>query len=219
SAGPAYVFLALEHSSAFIAESALASLVTNVATAVFSLVYAALAQRRGPVISIAGALAAWVAVLVVAGRIDWTVSRALLLSLVVFPPCLLLASRYRHAALRAPPRRWFDLPLRAGLVAILVVIVVAASPYLGPALTGIVALFPVVLTSLMVILHPRVGGRATAAVIANAISGLLGFGIALTALCLAAEPLGSFPALALTLAISVSWNVMVFFARSRGIPL
>jgi hypothetical protein len=219
SAGPAYVFLSLEHPSAFIAESALASLVTNAATAIFSLVYAALAQRSGAVTSIAGALASWVAVLAAARGIDWTLARALVLTLVVFPPCLVLASRYRNAALRAPARRWFDLPLRAGLVSVLVVVVVVASPYLGPALTGILALFPIVLTSLMVILHPRVGGRATAAVIANAISGLLGFGVALAALNLAAVPLGAAAALALSFAISVGWNVMIFLVRARGIPL
>jgi hypothetical protein len=141
------------------------------------------------------------------------------LSVLVFPPCLILASRFRNVSLHAPARRWFDLPLRAGLVSVLVIVVVTASPYVGPALTGILALFPIVLTSLMLILHPRVGGRATAAVIANAISGLLGFGVALTALNLAAVPLGSFPALALALAISIGWNVMVFLARRRGIPI
>lgn len=219
SAGPAYVFLALDHPPAFIAESGLSSLITNVATALFSLAYAALAQRNGPVPSIGGALAAWFAVLFAAGFVEWTLLRGILLTLVVFPPCLFLASRFRHAALRAPARRWFDLPLRAGLVSVLVVVVVAASPHVGPALTGILALFPIVLTSLMMILHPRVGGRATAAVIANAISGLLGFGVALTALTVTAVPFGSAAALALALAISVGWNVMVFFARRRGIPI
>lgn len=219
SAGPAYVFLAFEHGSDFIAASALSSLVTNAATAVYALAYAALAQRAGAFASIAGALLVWCAAWFATRGIEWTLARACGLTLVVFPVCLVLSSRFRHAPLRAPTRRWFDLPLRAGLVAILVLLVVVLSPYVGPALTGMLAVFPVVLTSLMVILHPRVGGRGAAAVIANAISGLVGFALALAALALAAVPLGAFAAMALALAISVGWNVMVFTARRRGIPI
>ena len=45
SAGPAYVFLALDHDDAFIARSALASLPINAATIFMCLVYVHLAQR------------------------------------------------------------------------------------------------------------------------------------------------------------------------------
>ena len=46
AAGPSYLFLAFEHDSGFIADSALASLVVNAVTAIMALVYVALAQRR-----------------------------------------------------------------------------------------------------------------------------------------------------------------------------
>lgn len=219
AAGPAYVFLALEHDGPFIAESALSSLVTNAVTAVYALVYAALAQRSGPWLSVGGALGVWGAAWLALRGIDWTLARGLLLTALVFPPCLVLASRFRNAPMRAPARRWFDLPLRATAVALLVSLVVVTSHTLGPALTGMLAVFPVVLTSLMVILHPRAGGRGAAAVIANAVSGLLGFGLALVALSVAAVPLGAPAAMALALAISLGWNMMVFAARRRGIPL
>ncbi|MDU1691076.1 MAG: hypothetical protein E6848_15910, partial [Bradyrhizobium sp.] len=45
SAGPTYVFLALDHDAAFIAEGALTSLPINAATIFLSLAYAVLAQR------------------------------------------------------------------------------------------------------------------------------------------------------------------------------
>src|SRR5262249_51644664 len=48
------------------------------------------------------------------------------------------------------------------------------------------AVIPVIYVSIMVILHPRVGGPATAAVLANAIPGLAGFGAALLTLHLIA---------------------------------
>ena len=219
SAGPVYVFLALDHEASFIAAAATSSLITNAATAIFALAYTVLAQRLGPLVSIAAALGIWFTAVIASRGVEWTLMRGVLLTLVVFPPCLVLASRFRHALLRVPQRRWFDLPLRAGLVAVLVVLVVTASPHVGAGLTGILALFPVVLTSLMLILHPRVGGRGAAAVIANAISGLLGFAVALGALNLAAVSLGVPVALALALAISIGWNVMVFVARRHGIPI
>src|SRR5881394_2592767 len=45
SAGPSYVFLALDHDAAFVAESALASLPINAATILLALTYSVLAQR------------------------------------------------------------------------------------------------------------------------------------------------------------------------------
>ena len=47
SAGPSYVFLALDHDAAFIAEGALASLPINAATIFLGLTYVVLAQRHG----------------------------------------------------------------------------------------------------------------------------------------------------------------------------
>src|ERR1700676_4014334 len=61
SAGPSYVFLALDHDAAFIAEGALASLPVNAATIVLALTYAVLAQRRSALVSFSGAVAVWIA--------------------------------------------------------------------------------------------------------------------------------------------------------------
>ena len=66
-----------------------------------------------------------------------------------------------------------------------------------------IALFPVVFTCMMLILHPRIGGRPTAAVIANGGWGLIGFGIAIAVLHLAALRFGSAIALSLALATCV----------------
>jgi hypothetical protein len=61
SAGPAYVFVSLDHGPAFIAASALASLVMNAATTLLALTYVLLAQRRGR-LRLAAALGVWLAV-------------------------------------------------------------------------------------------------------------------------------------------------------------
>src|SRR5580765_8346641 len=60
SAGPSYVFLALDHDAAFIAEGALASLPINAATLFLGLTYAILAQRHGALLSCFTAVAVWI---------------------------------------------------------------------------------------------------------------------------------------------------------------
>jgi hypothetical protein len=112
-------------------------------------------------------------------------------------------------------RRWYDIPLRAGLVATLVAIVTTLSGWVGPAVSGTIALFPVVFTSIMLILHPRIGGRPTAAVIANGGWGLMGFGVAIAVLHLAALRFGSAIGLGLALATCVGWNLGLWWLGRR----
>ena len=88
---------------------------------------------------------------------------------------------------------------------------------IGPRASGNLAVFPIVLTSIMIILHRRVGGPATAAVMANAVIGLGGFAIAVIVLNLTADRLGSALALTLTLAVSMSCNLLLFLARQRAV--
>src|SRR5258707_5043166 len=57
SAGPVYVFLALDNGPAFISVSAVASLALNAATAIYVTVYVLIAQRRSIWISISLAFA------------------------------------------------------------------------------------------------------------------------------------------------------------------
>lgn len=213
SAGPAYVFLALDHDPGFIAASALSSLVANAATLVFCAVHAAVAQSRGPVLSLAAPLGAWAVLVVALESTAWTLAGAVLLNLIALALCLPVGRRFRGAAMPKLRRRWYDAPLRAGMVAVLVAIVVDGGARLGPAVTGILALFPIVLTSLVLILQPRAGGPAVAALTANAIAGLGGFAAALVALHLAAVPLGSPAALALALSLSIGWNLAILLRR------
>ena len=80
---------------------------------------------------------------------------------VVVIGCFAVARRapLRHVPMPQRPTRWNDLALRAGLVALLVGVVVTFSFRIGPTGSGILAVFPIVLSSIMIILHHRVGGR------------------------------------------------------------
>jgi hypothetical protein len=215
SAGPAYVFLAQDHDAAFIAEGALASLPINAATIFLALTYVLLAQRHNALVSLSGAVAVWIVLAALTRSVHWSLAGGLLANAISFAICLPLMRRYRTIKMPLITRRWYDIPLRAALVATLVATVVTLSGWVGPEISGALALFPVVFTSMMLILHPRIGGRPTAAVIANGGFGLLGFGLAIAVLHVAALQFGSAPALGLALATGVGWNLGLWWNGRR----
>jgi hypothetical protein len=215
SAGPAYVFLALDHDAAFIAQGALASLPVNAGTVCLALTYVLLAQRHGVVVSCGSAIIVWLLLAAIIRTAHWSLAAGLIANAVVFAACVPLMQRFCHVKMPLIRRRWYDIPLRASMVATLVAVVVTLSGWVGPTVSGMLALFPVVFSSLMLILHPRIGGRATAAVIANGIWGLMGFGLAIAVLHVAALRFGSAAGLSLALATSVGWNLALWWNGRR----
>lgn len=216
AAGPSYVFLALAHNAQFIADSFLASVAINAATAVFALVYASLAQRRGLAASLAAAFLTWVAIAFAVRTVHWTTATAVLLNVVAFGSCIMIGNRFRHVPMPPVTRRWYDIPMRAGMVALLVATVVGLSTQVGPTVTGILAVYPIVLTSLMLILHPRAGGPATAAVIAHTLVGLVGFTLACLTARLLVVPIGVPLGLTAALAVSIGVNLTIWSVRRGG---
>ncbi|MGY4449428.1 hypothetical protein ACVWZR_004088 [Bradyrhizobium sp. i1.3.1] len=154
SAGPSYVFLALDHDAAFIAQGSLSSLPVNAATIVLGLTYVVLAQRNNLLVSAGSAVAVWIVLASIIRLFDWTLTAGLAVNLVAFGICIPLLARYRHVKMPLVTRRWYDIPFRASLVATLVAIVVSTSGWVGPRVSGVIALYPIVFTSMMVILHP-----------------------------------------------------------------
>lgn len=219
SAGPSYVFLALDHGAAFVAQGALASLPVNAATLFLGLTYVLLAQRHSLLVSMASAIAVWIALAVLLRALNLSVAGGLLANALAVAICVPLTRRYCHAKMPLITRRWYDIPLRAALVATLVAVVVMLSGRVGPAISGMLALFPVVFSSLMLILHPRIGGPATAAVIANSGWGLMGLALALALLHVTALRFGSAIGLSLALATCVGWNLALWWNGRRGKPV
>ena len=219
SAGPSYVFLAFDHDAAFIAEGALASLPINAATIFLGLTYVVLAQRRSALVSACTAVAVWIALASIIRSVQWTFAGGLIANVIAFAICTPLLRRYRNVKMPLIARRWYDIPLRASLVAILVATVVTASSWVGPQISGIIALFPIVFTSMMLILHPRIGGPPTAAVLANSAWGLMGFGLAIAVLHVAVLQFGSAIGLSLALATGVIWNLGLWWWGRRKLRL
>ncbi len=149
----------------------------------------------------------WITLATLSRTVHWSLAGGLVANAIAFAICLPLLRRFRQVKMPLITRRWYDIPLRASLVATLVATVVTLSKWVGPSVSGTIALFPVVFTSMMLILHPRIGGPATAAVLANSGWGLIGLGIAIAMLHLAALRFGSVVGLSLALATCVSWNL------------
>ncbi len=220
SAGPVYVFLALDHDAAFIAEAALGSMGSNMATTAFSLAYVLAAQRLSTWLSLVLAFCAWGPVLLFFKAASLPIVVLFGLVACLFPLCHRVVKPYLAARPATAPRlAWYAIPLRAFFVAALVGTVTTLSLRIGPQWSGFFATFPIVLSTLILFLQPRIGGPSTAAIIGSGILGLMGFGVALGALHLAAQPLGAWPALALGLTICVAWNLMLMgLVRERARP-
>jgi len=215
SAGPSYVFLAIDHDAGFIAQGALASLPVNAATIFMCLTYVVLSQRHNLAVSCGSAVAVWIVLATIIRQFDWSLTAGLAANLIAFGICIPLLAGYRHAKMPLVTRRWYDVPMRAALVAILVAIVVSTSGWVGPRISGIIALYPVVFSSIMLILHPRIGGPPTAAVLANSAWGLLGFGMAVAVLNVAVTQFGSAIGLSCALATCIGWNLTLWWMGRR----
>jgi hypothetical protein len=217
AAGAAYFILAIEHPPSFIAASAVGSVAVSAAVSVFSAVYMVLAQRRGTALSLSVALAVWFGLTVVFRTIDWTALTAVLLNVVVFGITVPLSWRYREAG---PPKKFlrtrYDIPLRAFAAAIVVAIVTTASSRIGSFASGMFALFPIILCSSIVILHPRVGGKATASMLAHAQIAFVGLSLGFLAVHYTAVPLGSWWAFAVGLLVCVIWSGILVLVRLRA---
>ncbi|MGY4315091.1 hypothetical protein [Bradyrhizobium sp. JR3.5] len=211
SAGPAYLFLALDHDATFIAKGAEAGLAINAATMIFCLTYVMLAQCRSALLSIGGAVVVWIVLAALEGFVTWTLLKGFLANAAAFAICIPLLRRFQHVEkLPLVAHYWYDIPLRATMVAALVAIVVSSSHWVGPVVSGAIALFPTVLFSMMLILHARIGGRTTAAMIANGGWAMMGFGLAIAILQVTAIPFGSALALSLGLATCIVWNLALW---------
>jgi len=219
STGPAYIFLALDHDSEFVARAALTSLVNNVPTVFYTVVFIFLAQQWSAGVSVVAGLFVWLIFTLLLNMVGWNLFPAMALNAICVLIAYLVVPRFRDASMPRLPIHWLDLLLRAALVGLLVAAVVTLSFTIGPEKTGILASFPATFTAMMFILHLRVGGRATAAVMAHSLLGLLGFGMCMAVLHLTAVPVGAPLALIIALTFSVSWNATLLLMRKVGVTV
>jgi hypothetical protein len=222
TAGPVYVFMALEHDAAFIAGAALNGFAANAATGLFLVVYAKQARRRGLAASLGAAALAWFAAAIPISSVSWTPLTAFLLNVATFGAGFLFTRPISRTTLVptstvARPRP-LDLIVRAAAVALFVAAVLALSTVLGPSRTGVLAAYPLTLTSTFVILHRRVGGPAIARLASITVRGVFGFGLTLLTLHLLVQPLGATVALTSALLVSLTYSAGLLALQRRVGP-
>lgn len=216
--GPVFVLLALDHSPQFIANAATFALAANCMSASFAALYVVLAQRKSLAVSIAAATVLWVAGAAVVTRWNFAPLSAALLTFSFLVVCFFIVRPYRKANIARVPLRPVDFVIRGALAALATAIILIVGETVGPSWAGALSVFPVMFGSIAVLLHPRLGGPAAASVIANANIGMFGFALCALTVAVMATRIGSFPALALALAVSIGWNLGVFFLKRHHQP-
>ena len=218
AAGAVYIILALEHSPAFIAASAVGTVAANAAVAVFAVTYVGLAQRHGLAASLGGAIAVWLICAALLHAVAWTPLSASLLNAVIFSLTIPAARKFATEGPRTTkmPITPSDLAWRAATVAVCVAIVTTASHSIGSFASGMFAVFPIVMASFIIILHPRIGGPAAANVLARVQLPLLGLWLGFLAVHYLAVPAGVWWSYAAGLLIVCVWNGLLWLHAAAG---
>jgi len=216
SAGPAYAMLAIEYDAAFLAVSALNSMAGNIGAVIFLVVLTFAAPRLAMVPSLLIATVVWFAMAWPLRSIAWTPLAASLANIAVFALALLLTRNIQPGPPtgRTVQPRWYDLPLRGLLVGVFVTAVVSVSHLIGPAATGIAAVYPIAITSLLLLLFPRIGGQTTAATMAGVVRAMIGFPVAFLVMHHTIEDWGKLPALLAALGVMLGWAALLVVHRA-----
>lgn len=217
SVGAAYIILGLEHTPDFISHSAVGSLAGNSAGVTFAAIYALLAQKRSLAISLGSALLAWFAAASLLRFVDWGIWGALILNAIVVTVTISVTAPARAASVPKPETRPspYDIPVRAVLVSLFVILVTTVSHSIGPFASGLFAVFPMAMSSFIVILHTRIGGKATSNVIAHAQVPMLGLILVFVIVHFLTPVTGVWWALGLGLLASLAWNAFLWVRRTR----
>jgi uncharacterized membrane protein (GlpM family) len=217
SVGAAYIVMSFEHPADFISKSALGSLTANAAGVTFAAVYALLAQRFSLIVGLGGALIVWFVCALALRHVDFDMWKAIALNVGVAVVTIWVTAQARAASFpkAAIVPRAYDIPLRAAAVSAFVIIVTTLSHSIGAFASGIFAVFPIAMSSFIVILHSRIGGPATSNVIAHAQIPMLGLIPAFLAVYLLSTSLGEWWALLIALMASLVWNAVLWTWRTQ----
>ncbi|MDA0369405.1 MAG: hypothetical protein O3C65_15310 [Proteobacteria bacterium] len=223
SAGPAYVMLAIDYDDAFLAVSSLNSLAGNTGAMVFLVVLAYAAPRLSMIATLALATGIWLVVAAAIGSLSWTLPWAVAINGLSLAAAVVLTRNIPAGPPtgRAIQPRWFDLPVRGTIVGLFVAGVVSLGHVIGPAATGIVTVYPVTLTSLVLLAMPRLGGQTTAATMASIVRSMIGFSAGFLLITVTVESWGAVLSLSAALAVMIAWAGLRMAHRwvnQRGSP-
>lgn len=218
SAGPAYLFIAMDHGSVSLAQSALTGVGVNAVMAIFLLIAVVCIPRFGITRGLSLAVLVWVIGALSVAHAEPTAVAALILNCVTFALCIrLVRGRSGRASTTRVKLRLSDIALRAVAVGTVVLTVLVVGRTIGAAVAGLTALIPIVWVSTAIVLFDRLGAEACTAVLASGMLGMFGYCLALAALHWATLSSGMALGLSLALAVSVGWNVGLAILHPRGL--
>ena len=216
SLGPTYILLALDHDAVFLQHAALNSVASAATTVVFMVVMALMVVRTTMLPALAAAFVGWALAAWLVYALPWTLGRAgLFAGLVLMVAHVILRPFGGYRPAGPPIRRWWDVPVRALMVAALVGAVTGLSSLLGPQGVGTLANFPIIMSSMSIIMAQRQGPRASAAFLANATLGMAGVTVALAVMVVVMVPLGVPVTLFVGLGVCLVWNATLFVWTRR----
>jgi hypothetical protein len=213
--GPGLVFLAIDETPGFVAETATFALLSLCATQSFMLAYLLAARRVSPAPAVSLAFIGWlVTALILANVVAGPVP-----ALALFAASVVVA-RAVGKRMRIPgdPVQSRDtltsLVLRAALAGILVGAITAASSQLGPQYSGLLIAYPVGMTVIAASVHLRYGAAKVIDTLHATALGTTSIAAFCFVVALAAERLGS--PLALTLGFAASFLLTIaLLVRAR----
>jgi len=175
-AGPILWFIAIEQGAAFAARAAVGTLSGVLAILAFGLGYAWAATRYSWPLSLALAYVGYAVAVFILEL--WNASALLIVALVVMTGLWLAPRLYPvlPAPAKTPSKPANDMLLRMGLGALLVMLVTHFAGNLGPDLSGVFAMFPVIGTVLVLFTHRSAGAAATIQLLRGMVLGFYAFG-------------------------------------------
>ena len=221
--GPILLIMTLEQGPDFTSAAAVGTLSAVLAILVFGIAYAWAATRHAWPTSLITGLAAYAAA--VAGLSHSTPSLLLfapmVLGALVMAPRLYPEPPAPSATQAAHARPTNDIALRMLAGAVLVMLVTHFAPLMGPSLSGVLAMFPVMASVLVVFSHRHVNAFFAIQMLRGMVLGYYAFAAFCSVLAMALPTAGTTAAFGLALAAAVSVQVLsrrVMLRRSPEKP-
>ena len=213
--GPIMLFLAIELGEAFAVATITAVLIAVVGGAMFSTTYALLAQFWRWPGTLAAALAAWLLTAFGLSAFPLDMVAAAIAAWLSILVAVLLIPRPRGAIVIARSSQW-DLPFRMAVTGALVAVVTSLAADLGPHLSGIFGMLPLISTVLASFTHHQSGPRAVKAMLRSQMVSMVGFVVFFVVVAMFLETLGI--AVTFTLALAATLLASALTAMlDRGI--
>ena len=210
-AGPILLAFALEQGPGFAAHAAVGTLLGLISLTTFVVVYAWLAGHwPWPVCLMAG-WAAFIAVTVPLSALNITSVPALMTSCAAFLVALRVLPHSpppEPGEVLALPPSW-DLPARATSAILLVLILTSAASVLGPALSGLLAPFPIIASILAGFTHAHNGPILTRRILRGLVLGFFAFALFCFTVAQTVDTLGITAGFALAAAVALLTQAVV----------